>query len=188
MSTNYNNYDVISWSLGTPITAGRLQQMTNNISEVKDATDTYAKGVLTLNTVTAQVADVHTGLGDSEVAIVTIDATSGPGPTDQRITLEENRYYKLCLHLPYIHYSTANASTYYTLKLIQTAGVSVTTLATYKIMSEESHTEAWFGGGTYSHLFDTSAGSTTQHAYKATIVRNSGSSGAYDIGASSTHS
>ena len=55
---DYNNYDAISWSLGTPITAGRLQQMSTNIAQVKSATDNYAKGMLVLNQYTTQVGSV----------------------------------------------------------------------------------------------------------------------------------
>ena len=65
---DYDNYDLISWSLGTPITAGRLQQVSTNISEVKSATDKHAKGVLIMEQFTSAVGTVdsdgvlHTGL------------------------------------------------------------------------------------------------------------------------------
>ena len=87
---DYNNYDAVSWSLGTPISAGRLQQMSTNIAQVKSATDKYAKGVLVLNQFTDQIDSIvntvlHTGLTTSTYTIAILNSASGSSSTDQRI-------------------------------------------------------------------------------------------------------
>ena len=85
--------------MGTPITAGRLQQVSTNISEVKSATDIHAKGILTFEEFTSPVGSVdadgvlHTGLTGT---ISTIANLNG----GQRITLEADRYYKVALTIP----------------------------------------------------------------------------------------
>jgi hypothetical protein len=184
---DYNNYDAISWSLGTPITAGRLQQMSTNIAQVKSATDKYAKGVLVLNEYTAQEGSVvntvlHTGLTTATYTIAILNSASGSGSTDQRIALETTRWYKVSLILPNIYVGSDHADSSFTIKLIQTVSSTDTTLGTFKIMRTNSTAAGFFGGGVYSAVIDTGAGSATPHEFKATItqVGRSGSA-AYSI-------
>jgi hypothetical protein len=42
----YENYYFVSWANGTPITGDRLNQMSINIEQVKDATSSSPKGIL----------------------------------------------------------------------------------------------------------------------------------------------
>ena len=186
---DYNNYDAISWSLGTPITAGRLQQMSTNIAQVKSATDKYAKGVLVLNQHTAQIDSIvntvlHTGLTTSAYTIAILNSASGSGSTDQRITLEATRWYKISLILPHIVLTADHADSKFTIKLIKTVSSTDTTLGTFEIMRTNSTAAGSMGGGVYSTVIDTGAGSTTPHEFKATITQSGRSgSAAYAVAA-----
>jgi len=186
---DYNNYDAISWSLGTPITAGRLQQMSTNIAQVKSATDKYAKGVLVLNEHTSQVSSIvntvlHTGLTTSAYTIAILNSASGSGSTDQRITLEATRWYKISLILPHIVLTADHADSKFTIKLIKTVSSTDTTLGTFEIMRTNSTAAGSMGGGVYSTVIDTGAGSTTPHEFKATITQSGRSgSAAYAVAA-----
>ena len=189
---DYNNYDAISWSLGTPITAGRLQQMSTNIAQVKSATDKHAKGVLVLNQHTAQVSSItntvlHTGLTTASYTIAILNSASGSGSTDQRITLEATRWYKVSLVLPHIIVTADHADSKFTLQIIKTVSSVDTTLASFEIMRTNSSAAGSYGGGVYSTVLDTGAGSTTPHEFKATITQSgrSGSS-AYSVNAGAT--
>ncbi len=186
---DYNNYDAISWSLGTPITAGRLQQMSTNIAQVKSATDKYAKGVLVLNEHTTQIDSIantvlHTGLTTSAYTIAILNSASGSGSTDQRITLEATRWYKISLILPHIVLTADHADSKFTIKLIKTVSSTDTTLGTFEIMRTNSTAAGSMGGGVYSTVIDTGAGSTTPHEFKATITQSGRSgSAAYAVAA-----
>ena len=186
---DYNNYDAISWSLGTPITAGRLQQMSTNIAQVKSATDKYAKGVLVLNQHTAQIDSIvntvlHTGLTTSVYTIAILNSASGSVSTDQRITLEATRWYKISLILPHIILTADHADSKFTIKLVKTVSSTDTTLGTFEIMRTNSTAAGSMGGGVYSTVIDTGAGSTTPHEFKATITQSGRSgSAAYAVAA-----
>ena len=186
---DYNNYDAISWSLGTPITAGRLQQMSTNIAQVKSATDKYAKGVLVLNQFTDQVDSIantvlHTGLTTSAYTIAILNSASGSGSTDQRITLEATRWYKVSLILPHIVLTADHADSKFTIKLIKTVSSTDTVLGTFEVMRTNSTAAGSMGGGVYSTVIDTGAGSTTPHEFKATITQGGrDGSAAYSIAA-----
>ena len=78
---DYDNYDPISWALGTPITAGRLQQVSTNIADVKSATDDHAKGVLVFQNYTTVYSSVtgnviNAGLAGDVYTIATLDDQS----------------------------------------------------------------------------------------------------------------
>tara|TARA_B100000586_G_C20065357_1_gene408192 strand:- start:245 stop:868 length:624 start_codon:yes stop_codon:yes gene_type:complete len=170
---DYDNYDLISWSLGTPITAGRLQQVSTNISEVKSATDKHAKGVLVFNQFTSAITTetnnvLNSGLAGSTYTIANInDASDG----NQEITIEASRYYKLCLNVPSVKPSAAgHAGSYFEIKLAKNDGSSDTFLGTYSFMtSSATSTPRNFGGGMYSAVWETGAGTSTPHNFKATI-------------------
>lgn len=186
---DYNNYDAISWSLGTPITAGRLQQMSTNIAQVKSATDKHAKGVLVLNQHTAVVSSItntvlHSGLTTATYTMAILNSASGSGSTDQRITLEASRWYKVSLILPYITLAADHADSKFTIKLVKTVSSTDTVLGTFEIMRGNHSAAGSFGGGVYSTVIDTGAGSTTPHEFKATITQSDRSgSGTYSVNA-----
>ena len=47
----YENYSQVSWTDGTPITGDRLQQMSTNTQQVKEATDDAPQGVKKIKSV-----------------------------------------------------------------------------------------------------------------------------------------
>ena len=172
MSTDYSNYDLISWSLGTPITAGRLQQMSTNIAETKSATDTHAKGILTfeqfVNPVGSIDADgvLHVGLTGT---ISTIANLNG----GQRITTEADRYYKVSLTIPEITIGAGHPGSWFEIKIDKTVVSTTTVIGRFTVpTSSEDATSRHFGGGVYSTIINTGAGSSTPHEFKATIIHN----------------
>jgi|SaaInlV_100m_DNA_2_1039680.scaffolds.fasta_scaffold21794_3 hypothetical protein len=192
---DYQNYDEVNWTLATPITAGRLQQITTNIFDVKSATGGYAKGILVVNEFTAQMSTetntvLHTGLTDATYVVSVLNSTSGSGSSDQRIVLEASRYYKVCLEIPDIILQSGHAGSHFTLSLIKTVSSTDTTLASFNIMSTNpTLSSRYFGGGVYSIIIDTAGGDTTPHEFKATIVQSNRvaeDTGTYQISASAT--
>ena len=190
---DYDNYDLISWSLGTPITAGRLQQVSTNISEVKSATDKHAKGVLIMEQFTSAVGTVdsdgvlHTGLTGTVTNIANLnDGLQG----DQRITLEAARWYKVSLTLPDLTIGAGHAGSYFLIEIAKTKASTTTVIGRFDVMTSSSTaTTRFFGGGTYSTIIDTGAGDTTPHEFKATVVHNgrdAGSATAYAVTATAT--
>ena len=185
---DYNNYDAISWSLGTPITAGRLQQVSTNIAEVKSATDTHAKGMLVFKNYTTVYSSVtnnviNSALAGSAYTIATLDDQSGSSGGNQEITLEASRYYRLCLNIPSVKPSAAgHAGSYFEIKLVKNDGSSDVVMGTYSFMtSSATSTPRHFGGGMYSAVWETGAGSSTPHNFKATIEQIGRDSGASSV-------
>ena len=173
---DYDNYDAISWSLGTPITAGRLQQVSTNIADVKSATDDHAKGVLVFQNYTTVYSSVtgnviNAGLAGDVYTIATLDDQSGASSGSQEITIENDRYYKFCLNIPSVKIAAAgHAGSYFEIKLIKNDGSSDVVLGAYSFMTSSSTaTGRNFGGGMYSAVWNTDAGSSTPHNFKATI-------------------
>ena len=189
MTTDYSNYDPISWSLGTPITAGRLQQVSTNISEVKSATGTYAKGILTFEEFIEPVDAVdpdgvlHTGLTGT---ISTIANLNG----GQRITLEANRYYKVALTIPDITIGAGHPGSWFEIKFYKTVSSTTSQIGRFAFTTSSADATAkHFGAGVYSTIIDTGAGSTTPHEFKATIIHNGrdgSNSAAYSLAAAGT--
>lgn len=93
----YENYRYVAWSSGTPITGERLSQMSNNIEQVKDATDNHPRGIIQFEQVTA---DVPNPAGFSDFAEHEIISLKEDPPADKRVNLSENRLYRLSLHFP----------------------------------------------------------------------------------------
>ena len=193
MSTDYSNYDLISWSLGTPITAGRLQQVSTNISEVKSATDNHAKGVLIMEQWTSPVGSVdtdgvlHTGLTGTITTIANLnDGVQG----NQTITLEAARWYRVALTIPDITLGAGHPGSWFEIVIDKTVSSTTTGIGKFAVMTSSADATAkHFGSGTYSTLIDTGAGSTTPHEFKATIIHNGrdgSNSAAYALAAAGT--
>lgn len=103
----YENYNFVSWSDGTPITGARLAQISTNIEQVKDVVDDKAQGILQMNEITTVVPN-STGYSDFvEREVLYLKDDSGTGGADRRVTISENRYYKITVNIPAI--SIANA-------------------------------------------------------------------------------
>ena len=98
----YENYNFVSWSDGTPITSLRLSQMSTNIEQVKDVIDDKASGVLKFNQLTTQSPNA-TGYSDfTEHEVIYLKDESGTGGSDRRVSIAENRYYKIIVNI--FHY------------------------------------------------------------------------------------
>lgn len=91
----YENYSFVSWTDGTPLSSDRLAQMSLNIEQIRDANDSKPQGILEYieNTSGQLVANVTTN--------VQILALTNPnGGTDQRVTVDQNRYYRVTCTFP----------------------------------------------------------------------------------------
>jgi hypothetical protein len=105
----YENYNFVSWSDGTPITSLRLSQMSTNIEQVKDVIDDKATGVLKFNQLTTQSPNA-TGYSDfTEHEVIYLKDESGTGGSDTRVSIAENRYYKITVNIPAISVLSAGA-------------------------------------------------------------------------------
>lgn len=92
----YENYSQVSWTDGSPITGERLQQMSTNIQQVKEATDDAPQGVKKYKTVTTSPGTFTTFATTNEIiALKDESSTSGP---DNRVTIDANRYYRVSLN------------------------------------------------------------------------------------------
>lgn len=98
----YENYNFVSWTDGTPITSLRLAQMSTNIEQVKDVIDDKALGVLSMNELTTQSPNSIGYSGFTENEILFLRDDSGTGGSDKRVTISENRYYKVIVNIPAI--------------------------------------------------------------------------------------
>jgi len=88
------------------------------------------------------------------------------------------------LILPHIVLTADHADSKFTIKLIKTVSSTDTTLGTFEIMRTNSTAAGSMGGGVYSTVIDTGAGSTTPHEFKATITQSGRSgSAAYAVAA-----
>ena len=96
----YENYNFVSWTDGTPISSTRLAQMSTNIEQVKDVIDDKAFGVLSFNQLTTQANYASNNFTENEVLYLKDD--TGTGGSDKRVTISENRYYKITVNIPAI--------------------------------------------------------------------------------------
>jgi hypothetical protein len=112
----YENYLFVSWTSGTPITGARLAQMSTNIEQVKDVINNKATGVIKFTQVTSQSPN-STGYSDfysnvntaTEHDIIYLRDDSGTGGSDNRVSIDANRYYKVTVNIPAITVLNAGA-------------------------------------------------------------------------------
>lgn len=95
----YENYNFVSWTDGTPISSTRLAQMSTNIEQVKDVIDDKALGVLSFSQSTALANYASNNFSENEILYL---KDEGVGGTDKRVTISENRYYKITVNIPTI--------------------------------------------------------------------------------------
>lgn len=195
----YENYVQVAWTLGTPISADRLQQMTENIQQVKDATDDNPKGVIKIKEVATAVTSNSMNVFTEIINL----KNEGSGNPDNSVTLPGSRYVKLTLTFPGIKVSApgqedsvyilrvsqgsnANtANTLYQWKISQPihtfldASAGVPTTANTQIRS--SSYPSYFGAGSYSFITTTGTGITGSNGsgvFNVEIYRDSGNSAA----------
>jgi hypothetical protein len=92
----YENYSQVSWTDGTPITGDRLQQMSTNIQQVKEATTDSPEGIKKLKVVTSNTAS-YTDFSNTH-EIINLTDESGTGGGDNRVTISANRFYRVTLN------------------------------------------------------------------------------------------
>jgi hypothetical protein len=191
----YENYKMVTWADLTPITSVRLQQMSTNIEQVKEANDDKPKGVQRLRTISSNIAITSANaLLESEIIYL---KNEGNG-TDNRITLETGRYYKLTLTFPGIAPSGAGGedSIYYLNIKDGTFGGTNTSIASYRLSSGplifvntatstanvsslSLNASARFGSGTYTYVL---SGNGAQNvSFFAEVVKVQGASGSNNI-------
>lgn len=208
----YENYSQVSWTDGTPITGDRLQQMSTNTQQVKEATDDYPQGVKRLKTVSSNSASFSDFATTHE--IVSLANETGTGGPDNRVTIGANRYYKVTLnftgfvidtkgaedstYIVSIHSGThgsANTMIYsakftpppFTYIDVSTAGANAT------ISNNSLRNNAYdsrFGAGTHSVVLQSNVSGFTNTSFFAAVNRTQGASSAnapsYFIPAAST--
>lgn len=190
---SYENYRFVSWSSGTPITGERLSQMSTNIEQVKEATDGRPVGIIQFNQTTSDVPD---STGYSDFAEYEIISLKEDPPSDRRVILPENRFYKLSLSFPgfVIKARGAEDSTFLirfyqgvfgvASTLLNTWRVTVPPFAFYDVSSNASTTSLTvkstgyptrIGAGDYSIVLDSGLGLSGESFY-VSVKRDQGAS------------
>jgi hypothetical protein len=199
----YENYTQVSWTPATPITADRLQQMSENTQQVKDATDDVPRGLIKIKEISNSITQSSM---DTYHEIINLK-NEGAGNPNNTVTLPASRYARITLNFPGIKISTpGQEDSVFELKLTQgNISAAPTTLYTWFI-SQPIHTflnasvatpttgtittthqirsnsaPSYFGAGTYSHVIATGggiSGSAGTGIFNIQIQRNSGNSAA----------
>ena len=92
----YENYVFVSWTDGTPISSDRLSQMSMNMEQIRDANDAKPQGVLEFIETTS--GNVVANVSNTDTQILAL--TNPVGGSDQRVTVDQNRYYKITCVFP----------------------------------------------------------------------------------------
>jgi len=192
----YENYLFLSWTDGTPITGGRLAQMSTNIEQVKDVVNDKATGVLKFKNEVAQQPN-SVGYSDFvEHEIIFLKDESGTGGSDNRVNIDANRYYKVVLNIPTISVMNAGSEdSKYTVNIYSGLGLAnsptkigwweftpppytyintaagAANIANEILKTSTYHTK--IGGGTFSILKSTPTALTNQ-SFFATVTRTQG--------------
>lgn len=191
----YENYSFVSWTGVTPITSERLQQMSTNISQVKDATDDIPRGVLKIKTISGSTLGPYTNF-NTENEIISLE-NEGGGGVNNLITVGSNRYYRLTLSFPGITVLNAGAEdSTYLITLNEGTTSSPVVLATWKVTApaytfidtatananianhklKSASFPTRIGAGTYSVIFDSTSSGVTNKRYYIGITRDDGAS------------
>lgn len=196
----YENYTQVAWTVATPITADRLQQMTENIQQVKDATDDNPKGLIKIKEFTTSIS--HNTM-NSFHEIINLK-NEGAGNPDNSVALPASRFVKITLNFPGIKINQAGQEdSVFILRVSQgNPANTANTLCQWKI-SQPVHTfldasttnlpatantqvrstshPSYFGAGSYSIVTTTGAGITGTDGsgvFNVEIYRDSGNSAA----------
>lgn len=193
----YENYSIVSWTDGSPITGERLQQMSTNIQQIKEATDDSPQGIKKIKSANASIGNLDTFATTTEI-IALKDETGTNGP-DYRVSIEANRYYRVTLNFPgfkvnakgaedikytvSIHsgiHGSANTTLYqadftpniFAFINVASAG-SGATISNIALRSDSYPSR--FGAGTYQ-VVATSSGGFNNTSYFAAVKRTQGAS------------
>lgn len=190
----YENYRFVSWSDGTPLTSERLGQMSTNIEQVKDATDDRPQGLIQLNQITS---DVPSSVGYSDFVEYELIALKFQAPTDRRVSLDGNRYYRMSLTFPgFVVKNKGAEDSTFLIKFYQgISGGAATLLHTWKITpppfsfydvssnsgnTTDSVKAAGYptriGPGCYSAVYTTTSSGLSSESFYVAIKRDQGAS------------
>lgn len=189
---SYENYRFVSWTAGTPITGERLSQMSTNIEQVKDATDGRPIGLIQFNSVGA---DTPNSVGYSDFLEYEVIALKEVPPSDKRVTIGENRYYRITVNFPgFLVKGRGAEDSTYLIKMYQGLSNSTPTLLNtwrvtppifsfYDVSSSPATTTVSvkangyptrFGAGTYSYVTSTSSSGITNESFYIAVKRDQG--------------
>lgn len=191
----YENYATVAWTNGTPITADRLQQMSINSDQIKEATDDNPKGVIK-----RKIENSNATLSSIDINSTLIELKNEAGGANNSITLPANRFVKASFNFAGIAIANPGGEdSVFEIRLIQ--GTEESAIYTWYVSPPvnvyldtsggsptipddfiaRSANALYFGGGTYTHLFDSSTGLKEVDGtgiFKIAIFRNAGASSA----------
>lgn len=190
----YENYSSVAWSSGTPLTGDRLQQMSTNIQQVKEATDDKPQGIIKYNSISSSIS-AFTDINATENLLIALRDDTGSGGNDYRISSGANRFIRLTLTFPGISIRARGAeNTRYVLSIKQGTDTSniVSTLATYyfsppvysfiDVSSDAAATDqtvrangavsgTYIGAGQYSVIVDSTSSGLSTESYFVSVKR-----------------
>jgi len=191
----YENYSQVSWTDGSPLTGERLQQMSTNIQQVKEATDDSPQGLKKIKSSPSSIGDIS--LTGTTAEIIALKDETGTGGIDNRVTIGPSRYCRITLNFTgfkvnakgaedakYVLelrsglHGSANTLLYKAeftppiFALINVTGANAATISNIALRSDsfKSH----FGAGTYQFVENSGAGFNNK-SYFAAVTRESGS-------------
>lgn len=190
----YENYRFISWTDGTPISSDRLSQMSTNIEQVKDATDDRPQGLIQINQTTS---DIPSSVGYSDFAEYELIALKFDSPSDRRVSIDGNRYYRVNLTFPgFVVKGRGAEDSTFLIKMYQGIfGSASTLLHTWKVtphifsfydVSLDSGTTTVdpkangyptiVGAGSYSTVLTTTSSGLSSESFYVSFKRDQGAS------------
>lgn len=195
----YENYTQVSWTVGTPITADRLQQMSENTQQVKDATDDNPRGLIKLKEISTNITYNSMNTYHEIINL----KNEGSGNPNNSVSLGASRYIRVSLTFPGIKVTTAGQEdSIYILRVSQgdpadtadtlcqwkihqpihtyldASATASPSIASNSLVRSSAH-PIYFGAGGYSFVTTTGAGiSASTGTFNVEIYRDSGNSAA----------
>lgn len=192
----YENYSLVSWTDGSPITGERLQQMSTNIQQVKEATDDSPQGIKKVKSNPSSIGDIT--LTGTTAEIISLKDETGSGGADNRVTIDANRYYRVKLNFPGFKVNAKGAEdARYVLSIrsgihgsantllyqvdftppvfayINVTGAGPITISNIALRSDSY--ASFFGAGTYEVVLNSSGGFSNR-SFFADVTRQPGAS------------
>lgn len=190
----YENYTFVSWTEGTPISSDRLNQMSLNMEQIRDANDAKPQGVLEFIQTTS--GNVVANVGSSDTQIIAL--TNPNGGSDQRVTVDQGRFYKVtCVFPGFSVQGPGGEDAVLKLKIYNAVSAgyggsaplmvwnftitpyhyfNTAANANTTTLSMKSGDIATIGAGTYS-VYMESGGGLSANSFSAAVVRVGGTSG-----------
>ena len=196
----YENYTQVSWTDGTPITGDRLQQMSTNTQQVKEATDDSPQGIKKIKSIATSSSTFTNFATFNE--IISLKDDTGVGGTDNRVTIGPSRYYRVTLEFTGFEVEAKGAedATYFVafynglfasigaatqhritaftppvFAFINTASLGgAATIANIALRNDSYNSR--FGAGTLSTVLATNSSGLTNQSFFAAVKREQGAS------------